>query len=151
MLNFNWYKFSELTVEQLYSVLALRSDIFVVEQRCPYLDPDGKDIFALHLLGMQEGSLVAYLRLFPPTDIENYLVFGRIVIAKSARTQGYGKRLMQELLNYCDTHFPNTCIKCSAQHYLKKFYEGFGFKAYGEVYEEDGIPHLAMQRDLVKK
>jgi len=70
---FNWYKFSELTVEQLYSLLVLRSDIFVVEQHCPYLDPDGKDIFALHLLGIQKDSLVAYLRLFPPTDIENYI------------------------------------------------------------------------------
>ncbi len=73
MLNFDWYKFSELTVEQLYAVLILRSDIFVVEQHCPYLDPDGKDIFAMHLLGMEKNSLMAYIRLFPPTDIENYI------------------------------------------------------------------------------
>jgi len=147
MINFKWYKFSELTVEQLYAVLVLRSDIFVVEQHCPYPDPDGKDIFALHLLGMEKDSLVAYIRLFPPTDIENYIVFGRVVTARSARNKGYGKRLMQELLSYCDTNFPGISIKCSAQHYLKKFYEGFGFKVYGEMYEEDGIPHIAMQRD----
>ncbi len=128
MINFNWYKFSELTVEKLYAVLALRSDIFVVEQRCPYLDPDGKDIFALHLLGMEKDSLVAYIRLFPPTDIENYIIFGRVVTARSARKKGYGKKLIQELLAYCDAHFPETIIKCSAQYYLKQFYEGFGFK-----------------------
>lgn len=71
MINFNCYKFSELTVEQIYAVLRLRADVFVVEQHCVYLDPDGKDFFALHLLGMENDSLVAYLRLFPPVDIEN--------------------------------------------------------------------------------
>lgn len=147
MINFNWHPFSNLTVEQLYTVLTLRSEIFVVEQHCVYLDPDGKDIFALHLLGMEKNSLVAYLRLFLPTDIENYIVFSRVVTARSARTKGYGKKLMRELLHYCDKNFPGIGIKCSAQHYLIKFYESFGFKAYGEVYEEDGIPHIAMQRD----
>lgn len=147
MINLNWYKFLELTVEQLYSVLALRAEIFVVDQHCPYLDPDGKDIFALHLLGIENNSLVAYLRLFPPTDIENYIVFGRVVTARVARSKEYGKQLLQELLTYCDANFPNIIIKCSAQHYLQKFYEGFGFKRYGDVYDEDGIPHIAMQKD----
>jgi ElaA protein len=146
MINFNWYEFSELTIEKLYAVLALRSDIFVVEQHCPYLDPDGKDIFALHLLGMEKDSLVAYIRLFPPTDIDNYIVFGRVVTARSVRTQGYGSQLMQELLNYCNANFPSIRIKCSAQHYLKQFYERFGFQAFGKPYEEDGIPHIAMQK-----
>lgn len=147
MINFNWYPFSELTVDKLYAVLALRSNIFVVEQCCVYLDPDGKDIFALHLIGMENNLLAAYLRLFLPNDIENYIVFGRVVTDRSARTKGYGKKLIQEMLDYCNANFPNVSIKCSAQHYLKNFYERFGFKAYGEVYEEDGIPHIAMQRD----
>jgi ElaA protein len=146
MIHFNWYKFSELTLEKLYAALALRSEIFVVEQHCPYLDPDGQDRFALHLLGMEEDSLVAYIRLFPPTDIENYIVFGRVVTARSARNKGYGKKLLQELITYCDTSFPGISIQCSAQNYLKQFYERFGFKAYGEVYDEDGIPHIAMRR-----
>jgi ElaA protein len=149
MINFNWYQFSELTIEQLYAVLALRSNVFVVEQHCVYLDPDGNDVFALHLLGMEKNSLVAYIRLFPPTDIENHIVFGRVVTARSTRTKGYGKKLMQELLAYCNTHFPGISIKCSAQHYLQKFYQEFGFKTYGDVYEEDGIPHVAMQRRQV--
>jgi ElaA protein len=147
MINFNWYSFSELTAEQLYAVLILRSDVFVVEQNCAYSDPDGKDIGALHLLGMEKGSLVAYLRLFPPVDTENHIIFGRVVTAKSARIKGYGKKLMQELLIYCDTHFPGIGIKCSAQNYLTRFYEKFGFKVYGKVYEEDGIPHIEMRND----
>lgn len=145
MINFTWYKFSELTTEQLYSVLALRSNIFVVEQRCPYLDPDGQDFAAQHLLGMHEGSLVAYLRLFPPSNLQDHIVFGRVVTAQAARRLGFGKQLLKAMLTYCDHNFPNTQIKCSAQLYLKHFYEGFGFKAYGEVYDEDDIPHIAMQ------
>jgi ElaA protein len=146
MINFTWHTFAELTTAQLYAILALRADIFIVEQNCVFLDADGKDFFAQHLLGMTQGKLVAYLRLFPPTDIENYLVFGRIVTARSARHQGYGKQLMQELLQYCATHFPNTHLQCSAQYYLKKFYESFGFQAYGDTYLEDNIPHIAMKR-----
>ncbi len=146
MINFNWYTFSELTTDQLYSALMLRSEIFVVEQHCPYLDPDGKDIFALHLLGTDKNDLVAYLRLFPPTDIENYITFGRVVTARTARGKGLGKELMQALLTYCDSRFPNISIKCSAQYYLTQFYQEFGFETEGEVYDEDGIAHIAMHR-----
>ncbi len=146
MIHFNWYQFSDLTVEQLYAVLMLRCDIFVVEQHCPYLDPDGKDSYAYHLLGIEDGVLAAYIRLFAPTEIENYVVFGRVVTARTARGKGYGKQLLQELLRYCEYHFPGVAIQCSAQFYLKKFYESFGFVAYGDVYEEDGIPHIGMQK-----
>lgn len=147
MIKLKWYKFSELTVEQLYAALSMRSDIFVVEQNCVYLDPDGKDIFAIHLLGLENNSLVAYMRLFPPTDIENFIIFGRVLTSRSSRTKGYGKELMEELVSYCNKNYPGLSIKCSAQHYLKKFYEGFGFKAISEIYEEDGIPHISMQKD----
>jgi ElaA protein len=146
MLNFNWYTFSELTLEQLYAVLALRANVFVVEQQCAYLDPDGKDSSALHLLGMHKDKLVAYLRLFPPTTQESFLRFGRVVTDKSSRSQGYGKLLMHELLTYCQANFPNLAIKCSAQFYLKNFYESFGFTSYGHSYLEDEIPHIAMQK-----
>ena len=146
MIDFNWYTFSELTASQLYQALVLRSEIFVVEQQCAYLDPDGHDTEALHLLGIENNTLGAYLRLFPPKPNERELVFGRVVTAKSARNKGYGKKLIQELLNYCALCFPEILIKCSAQHYLKKFYEDLGFKTYGEVYDEDGILHIAMQK-----
>ncbi len=148
MLNFKWYEFSELTAEQLYNVLMLRSDVFIVEQNCVYPDVDGKDFFALHLLGMQENSLVAYLRLFPPTEIENSIVFGRVATSPSARNRGYGHKMLQELMDYCTRNFPGLTIKCSAQNYLKEFYEKYGFKASGDVYDEDGIPHVAMCRRI---
>ncbi len=147
MIHFKWYKFSDLTVDQLYAVLSMRSDIFVVEQNCVYLDPDGKDIFAMHLLGQEKNSLVTYMRLFPPTDIENFIIFGRVLTARSSRTKGYGKKLMEELLSYCNKNYPGIAIKCSAQCYLKKFYEGFGFKTVSDVYEEDGIPHISMEKN----
>jgi len=148
MITFNWYSFSELTTQLLYSVLALRSEVFVAEQNCVYLDVDGKDLYAMHLLIMDKGLLVSYLRLFPPTDLENYIIFGRVVTKKSTRTKGHGKKLLQELLIYCDANYPGIGIKCSAQNYLTRFYKGFGFKTYGTVYEEDGIPHIEMRRDL---
>ena len=125
MASYSWYKFSELTVEQLYSVLKLRADVFVVEQDGAYLDPDWNDIF---------------------DDTEDCIVFGRVATARTARRKGYGKQLMQELVTYCDINFAGVEVKCSARDYLKKFYESFGFKVHGSAYEEDGFPHLAMQR-----
>lgn len=148
MINFQWYKFSELTVELLYSILALRADVFIVEHNRVCLDPDGKDISALHLLGIEKGTVAAYIRILPPSDIQNYISFGRVVTAKSARRKGYGKLLMRELLDYCNANFPSISIECSAQHYLQKFYEGFGFKANGNVYTIDNIPHISMRKDF---
>ena len=145
MIHFKWYKFSELSVDQLYDLLALRFEVFFIEQHCFDLDPDGKDKFALHLLG-QKDSLVAYMRVFPPTDAEKFIKFGRVVTAKSERGKGYGKDLMHELLTYCHINYPGTVIKCSAQLYLKKFYEDFGFNAVGDIYDEAGIPHIIMQK-----
>lgn len=144
MIQFNWYSFSDLTVDQLYAMLALRFETFVMEQKCFYLDPDGKDKEAIHLLGYEDGELTAYLRVFPPNDIENYIVFGRVVTLRSSRSKGYGKLLMQELLAYCNKHFPDVSIHCSAQNYLRKFYEGFGFVAHGDVYDDAGVPHISM-------
>lgn len=145
MITFSWYPFQQLSVDQLYAILMLRATVFVVEQNCVYLDPDGKDKEALHLLGVDNNELVAYIRLFPPKHSENSLIFGRVVTASHTRKNGYGKKLMQALLSYCEQHFPGINIKCSAQHYLIKFYESFGFVAEGDVYDEDGIPHIAMQ------
>ena len=146
MISFNWCHFSELSTQQLYAILALRSAVFVVEQACAYPDIDGQDLNALHLLGVENDVLVTYLRLFPPTDAEHMIVFGRVATEKSARTKGYAKQLMQTLLSYSDTYFPGIEIKCSAQHYLTRFYEDVGFKTHGMVYAEDGIPHIEMRR-----
>ena len=146
MIQLKWYTFSQLSSMQLYKLLMLRSEVFVVEQQCPYLDPDGQDPLALHLLVEKNNTVTAYLRLFLPTDQEKEIFFGRIVISKIERKNGYGKELMQELLRYCNTHYPDVNIKCYAQAYLQKFYETFGFEAIGELFEEDGIPHVLMQK-----
>ncbi len=147
MIDFKWFTFKALTNEQLYAVMKLRAEIFVVEQHCPYLDPDGRDAAAFHLLGMDNSQLVAYLRLFPPTSVSNHIVFGRIVTCQSVRGQGYGQQLMQTMIGYCEDNYPGIAIRCSAQHYLLKFYNHFGFEAYGDMYPEDGIPHIAMQKN----
>lgn len=147
MIHFKWYRFSELSTQQLYSVLTLRSDVFVVEQNCAYADPDGRDTDALHLLGIEKDALRAYLRLFPPSEVGNTIIFGRVVVEQTARSEGYGKKLLQELIDYCDTNYPGISIKCSAQHHLTRFYEHFGFKTYGDIYDEDGIPHIGMRKN----
>lgn len=100
MLQKNWYTFSNLHPDQLYALLRLRSEVFIVEQNCAFLDTDGKDQEALHLLGTDDNKLVAYLRLFPPNETENHLVFGRLVVAQECRSKGYAKQIMQELLDY---------------------------------------------------
>jgi ElaA protein len=144
MLQLHWHNFSDLSLHQLYSVLKLRSEVFVVEQKCHYLDPDGEDIFSYHLLGSEVDELVTYCRLFPPKHNENKLVFGRVVTAKSSRNKGYGKQLIEELLLFCSKHYPGIPIKCSAQYYLIKFYESFGFETHGNVYDDVGVPHIEM-------
>ena len=143
MLIFKWCAFSELTVEILYQVLQLRSEVFVLEQACIYQDVDGKDAAALHLLGFEGNELLAYCRLFPAVA-DQPLVFGRVVTATAARKKGYGKKLLTELFRYCAAHYPEQPITCSAQAHLVHFYEAFGLKARGSEYLEDGIPHVAM-------
>jgi len=144
MLQFKIFKFSELTLEQLYILLKLRAEIFIVEQACAFLDPDGKDFVALHLIGTEQNNIIAYLRIFPPTEIQTHITFGRVLTATSARGKNYGKKLITELLNFCEKNFPQTSIQCSAQLYLKKFYESFGFRMVGKEYLEDNMPHIEM-------
>lgn len=147
-ITFHWYQFSELTLEQLYAALKLRAEVFVVEQNCVYLDVDGKDQQAIHLLGTENNQLIAYLRLFPPTTAQNYITVGRVVTAKKIRGKGQAMKMMRELARYCKNHYPNVSIEGSAQLYLKKFYERLGYQICGEIYDEDGIPHIRMKRDL---
>lgn len=144
MINFSWHKFYDLTLDQLYSALALRSAVFVMGQRCIYQDADDKDQKALHLLGFDENCLVAYARLFPPDNDKSPLIFGRVAVINTARGKGYGKLLMKEVLRYCHEKYPGTIIKCSAQHYLLKFYQELGFIARGDIYMEEDIPHIEM-------
>ncbi len=140
-------KFEELTVHELYEILALRSRVFVVEQQCIFLDMDGLDQQAHHLAGYVNGKLVAYTRILPKgLAYSDYPSIGRVVTAPEARGKSYGFRLMEESINRLEDLYGPCSIKIGAQLYLKKFYESLGFIQSGEGYLEDGIEHIPMLR-----
>lgn len=136
--------YQELTKEDLYSLLQLRSDVFVVEQDCAYQDVDGKDQIALHVLGFLDNKLIAYTRLFKPGEYFKLASIGRVVVAKNNRQNKFGYQIMEASIKAIKDYYKETTIKISAQCYLKKFYNNLGFKQIGEEYLEDGIPHIAM-------
>ncbi len=149
MPEFTCLPFAQLSLQQLYELLALRQEVFVVEQDCPYLDADGKDEPAHHLLGYNtQGQLIAYARLLPPgISYPEYASIGRVITAMPARRTGAGKALMRESLQWCRQLYGAVPVKISAQVYLLKFYRSFGFQEVGEEYLEDDIPHIAMVRE----
>ena len=138
--------FETLSVQELYSILKLRSEIFVVEQNCVYLDLDGKDPLGLHLFGRFDGKIVAYCRLFRPGISFDNASIGRVVVDANYRDRKWGQELMQEAIASIKTHFGESKITIGAQLYLKKFYENQGFVQTSEMYLEDDIPHIKMQR-----
>lgn len=146
MLTFTCLPFHELSPHTLYEILALRQEVFVVEQHCPYQDCDGKDLQSWHLMGRDEtGKLICYTRLLPEgLAYPGFTSIGRVVSAPSARGTGAGKVLMEKSIEMCRKLFGDQPIKIGAQSYLLKFYEGFGFQSTGEDYLEDGIPHTKM-------
>ena len=139
-------RFSELNTQELYDVLQLRSQVFVVEQDCVYQDMDGKDRKALHIIGVQDHKIIAYTRCFAPGDYFPEASIGRVVVEEKFRKDGFGHKIMKASIEAIKTHFSTELIKLSAQTYLKEFYENHGFKTQGSPYLEDGIPHIAMIR-----
>lgn len=139
--------FSELNKTELYDLLQLRSEVFVVEQDCVYQDIDGKDQHALHVLGYKENRLVAYTRVFRPGDYFNSASIGRVVVAREQRYLNYGQDIMKVSIKVIKQRFNEHTIKISAQCYLKNFYSKLGFRAVGEEYLEDDIPHIVMILD----
>ena len=137
--------FDELDIHKLYNLLYLRADIFVVEQECPYLDPDNKDQRALHLQGYLGERLVAYCRLFKPGDYFTEASFGRVVVAADFRKSGYGHQLMDKAIELQASLLNEIRITISGQLYLKKFYESHGFVQTSDAYLEDNIPHIQMK------
>lgn len=148
MISFRCKPFYELTAPQLYSIMALRQEVFIVEQNCAYLDADGKDLKGYHLTGYDDdGKLVAYARLLPKgVSYDNFVSIGRIATSPSIRGTGAGQQLMRECLSSMDAMFTGESIKISGQSYLRNFYESFGFVVSGDEYMEDEIPHLPMVR-----
>ena len=140
--------FAELSVQQLYEVLALRSQVFVVEQNCVFLDIDGLDPQTLHLLGTgDDGALQAYVRLIPPGLKAPDALIGRVVTAPAARGGGTGRVLMAEAVAQCERLWHGHAITLHAQAHLERFYGSFGFTPIGEQYMEDGIPHQEMRKE----
>ena len=147
MLEIKVKTFSELSNKELYDLLQLRSEVFVVEQECVYQDIDGKDQQALHVIGIKNNKVVAYTRIFKPGDYFNETSIGRVVVKEEERTNNYGRDIMKESIKAVKERFNETRIKVSAQSYLLKFYNNLGFKEVGEEYLEDGIPHRSMIRE----
>jgi ElaA protein len=144
MLTILTKSFSELSTKELYDILQLRAEVFVVEQNCVYQDIDGKDEKALHVIGFKNDKIVAYCRIFKPGDYFEKASIGRVVVAKNERKFGYGHVIFEQSVEAVKKYFNETSIKISAQLYLKKFYESHGFVQVGEGYLEDDIPHIAM-------
>lgn len=138
--------FAELNNEELYRILRLRSEVFVVEQQCPYLDMDNYDQQAFHLQGVNEDGLVAYTRLFAPGIKFDMASIGRVVSSPSARGKGFGRKLMEVSIAAVEEKWGKIPIKIGAQLYLQKFYESLGFVQSSEMYLEDNIPHIEMIR-----
>lgn len=145
-LTFQIKRFNELSLSELYNVLQLRSEVFVVEQNCVYQDIDGKDQKALHLIGTFGDEIVAYVRIFKPGDYFEEASIGRVVVKQSHRDKKLGYDLMQEAIRATKSELNETNITISAQLYLKKFYENLGFIQTSEMYLEDDIPHIQMKR-----
>jgi ElaA protein len=138
--------FYELSLDELYAILALRQEVFIVEQNCPFLDADGKDTIAMHLMIFDTNqNLVAYTRLYDKDAYyQGYTSIGRVVTSPKARGDGLGRVLMEKSIEKVLTLFGQAPIKIGAQKYLEKFYESLGFELTGNDYIEDGIPHTYM-------
>jgi ElaA protein len=137
-------KFDELTPHQLYAILQLRNEVFVVEQNCVFQDADDRDQSSYHLMGFNGDKLIAYTRILPAGLMYDEVSIGRVVTAPSARGSGAGKELMNRSLDLAYSLFGQVPIKLGAQLYLRKFYEGLGFIKISDTYLEDGIEHIYM-------
>lgn len=134
--------FAELSPIMLYESLALRNEVFIVEQCCPYQDLDGQDERAQHVLVYDDQKLIAYARILALK--EGQMSFGRVAIIPAYRGRGLGRKLVKEILDYLQTHHPHSNISISAQYYLLDFYQEFAFTASGEPFDLDGISHIWM-------
>lgn len=142
----------ELTKDELYQLLQLRAEVFVVEQNCPYQDVDDVDQKSWHLLVKEPSNsspLIAYLRFYP-TQLgnENMMAIGRVCTRENNRKQGISRELMNQALTYIEQNNEKS-ITVSAQAYLEGFYRSLGFKTISEPYDEDGIPHIRMIREII--
>ena len=137
-------EFTQLSPEELYAIIRLRNEVFVIEQNCIYQDADNKDQASLHLCGWADNELIAYTRLMPPGLSYKESSIGRVVTSPAHRKTGAGRELMQVSIQKAFDVFNSSTIKIGAQVYLKKFYQSLGFEQCSDMYLEDGIPHIMM-------
>ena len=139
-------KFKELSVDELYRILELRNNVFVVEQECIYQDCDRKDLEAYHLFCIENDKIIATLRILEKGISYDEISIGRVVVDKLYRRKNLGRKAMEMAIDFINNTYGNSPIRISAQVYIKDFYESLGFKAVSDIYLEDDIPHIEMIR-----
>lgn len=148
-LTWKLYKFEELTAAELYEMLKLRVDVFVVEQKCPYPELDNLDQQSVHLAYKENGEILAYARLVPAELKYGVPSIGRVIVSSDARGRGLARELVRRSIDFIFTEWKPEEIRLQGQLYLKEFYQSFGFNPISDVYDEDGIPHLDMKLDKI--
>ncbi|WP_297636534.1 GNAT family N-acetyltransferase [uncultured Clostridium sp.] len=143
-MNWKTKRFDELSVEELYKILGLRNEIFIIEQECIYLDCDNKDFKSYHLFLEEKDEVIAYLRILEKGVSFDEMSIGRVSVKKSYRGKGISRELMLKGIHFIENNLNEDTIKIQAQAYLLKFYSSLGFKQVSEEYLEDGIPHIDM-------
>lgn len=138
--------FDEMTTQEVYKILQLRTEVFVVEQQCPYLEVDGKDMECYHLWGEENGEIAAYLRILPAGVSYEEVSIGRVLVKKDFRGQQLGRVIMEKAMRIIEDELKETMIKIQAQSYLREFYGSLGFQAISDEYLDDNIPHIDMLR-----
>lgn len=146
MVEWRLAAFDALSAAELYGLLAARQAVFVVEQRCLYLDADGRDGRCWHLLGTIDEALAAYLRIVPPGALHAEPAIGRVLVTPAFRGRGLGRALMEEGLREAGRLYPGQSVRIAAQAHLVDFYRSLGFVAFSGLYDDDGIPHVDMRR-----
>lgn len=143
-MNWNIKKFKELKTEEIYKILALRNEVFIVEQECAYLDCDNKDLNSYHLFSEEDGEIIAYLRILEKGVSYDEISIGRVSVKKSHRGEGIAREMLSKAIMFIENNLKEDTIKIQAQAYLIDFYSSLGFKAVSEEYLEDNIPHIDM-------
>ncbi|GGA84509.1 GNAT family N-acetyltransferase [Ornithinibacillus halotolerans] len=144
-MELNIKKFEELTTNELYMILKARTDVFVVEQNCPYPELDNLDQSSLHLYCGSNSNIGAYLRIIPKgVKYKDAVAIGRVLVVEKHRRNGIAREMMEKALEFITEVIKEETIKIQAQVYLKSFYQSLGFEQISDIYEEDSIPHIDM-------
>lgn len=143
-MEYNIKAFKELTTGEIYEIMRVRNEVFVVEQNCVYQDCDGKDKKSYHLYYMNDNKVVAYVRILEKGVSYDEVSIGRVLVSKEYRGKGLSRECMKKAIDFVTNNLKENTIRISAQEYLKEFYRSLGFKEVSEVYLEDNIPHVEM-------